>query len=74
VLYLPITVQITDDLYRFGNFFNHLDNFNGDDFLYLTSGGIPAAKPADEKGQRATLAKAESESEDEVLDGGEEGG
>lgn len=60
---------------RFGNFFNHLDNFNGDDFLYVTSEGIEAAKPS--LGPRkATLAKAElaAESEDEVVDGGEEGG
>lgn len=61
--------------YRFGNFFNHLDNFNGDDFLYLTSGGLAAAK-ASLGPQKATLAKAESasESEDVVVDGGEEGG
>ncbi|KAK2762636.1 tRNA pseudouridine synthase 1 [Arachnomyces sp. PD_36] len=57
----------------FGNLFNHLDSFNGDDFLYLTSAGIPAAKMS-KGGQKATLAQAESSSEDELVNNGEEGG
>ena len=29
---------------RFGNFFNHVDNFPEDAFLFVTSGGIDATK------------------------------
>lgn len=74
---------------RFGNFFNHIDHFQNNFFLYCTSGGIPAAKlvsaPTEkgaskgegnkaEKDQTAALAEVES-SEDEggLPDGGEEG-
>jgi tRNA pseudouridine38-40 synthase len=28
---------------RFGNFFNHVDDFANEAFLFVTSGGIPAA-------------------------------
>ncbi len=31
---------------RFGNFFNHIDNFASEAFLFVTSDGIPATKPA----------------------------
>lgn len=31
-------------VHRFGNFFNHIDHFQNNFFLYCTSGGIPAAK------------------------------
>lgn len=29
---------------RFGNFFNHVDNFPDEAFLFVTSGGIEATK------------------------------
>jgi tRNA pseudouridine38-40 synthase len=29
---------------RFGSFFNHIDHFPGDYFLYVTSGGVEAAE------------------------------
>lgn len=29
---------------RFSNFFNHIDNYANDTFLFVTSGGIPATK------------------------------
>ena len=29
---------------RFGNFFNHIDNFPAETFLFVTSGGIDATK------------------------------
>jgi tRNA pseudouridine38-40 synthase len=34
---------------RFGNFFNHVDNFANEAFLYVTSGGIPATRSAGNK-------------------------
>jgi tRNA pseudouridine38-40 synthase len=36
---------------RFGNFFNHVDNFADEAFLFVTSGGIPATKSAGGKTQ-----------------------
>jgi len=43
--------QIYERMYRdeekdnvFGNFFNHIDNFPSETFLFLTSGGIEASK------------------------------
>lgn len=36
----------TDLYYSFGSFFNHIDHFPADHFLYVTSGGISAAKLA----------------------------
>ncbi|KAL1955098.1 hypothetical protein VTO42DRAFT_9032 [Malbranchea cinnamomea] len=67
----------------FGNFFNHIDTFRNNTFLYVSSGGIPASKegkPAaaedQKKADKAALAEVESESEDEdeVAKSGEEGG
>jgi len=71
---------------RFSSFFNHIDHFSQEEFLYVTSGGIAAAKPslqsnasgdAQAEGnktgrisQREALAAIESENES----GGEEGG
>jgi hypothetical protein len=65
---------------RFGNFFNHIDHFQNNFFLYCTSGGIAAAKlvsaPTEKgtsketndkaaKDQSAALAQVESSTEDE---------
>ncbi|KMP00741.1 tRNA pseudouridine synthase 1 [Coccidioides immitis H538.4] len=64
----------------FGNFFNHIDTFREDSFLYVTSSGIPVAPEGatpstTETGKdKEALAEVESESEDEVVNGGEEGG
>ena len=67
----------------FSSFFNHIDNFSQEEFLYVTSGGIPAARPsvpptvssetghADRKSQREALAEVEPESDGEP--DGEEG-
>jgi tRNA pseudouridine38-40 synthase len=67
---------------RFGSFFNHIDHFPGDHFLYVTSGGVEVAEivsapgqknvekaAADHnagKSQKEALAEVESESEDEA--------
>ncbi|OJJ31009.1 hypothetical protein ASPWEDRAFT_31695 [Aspergillus wentii DTO 134E9] len=44
--------EIYDRIFReeeetnaFSSFFNHIDNFPQEEFLFVTSGGIPAAKP-----------------------------
>ncbi|EQL35884.1 tRNA pseudouridine38-40 synthase [Blastomyces dermatitidis ATCC 26199] len=63
----------------FGNFFNHIDTFQDSAFHYVTSGGIPASKSRGGTGKapmsgKAALKEVESESEDEVVNGGEEGG
>ncbi|KAI1942418.1 tRNA pseudouridine synthase 1 [Ophidiomyces ophidiicola] len=63
----------------FGNFFNHIDIFREDCFLYVTSSGIrePRAdmvRIAETGKDKEALAEVESESEDEVVNGGEEGG
>lgn len=40
--------------FRFTNFFNHLDSFNDNHFLYVTSGGISAASwPAQKQDDKA---------------------
>ena len=64
---------------RFGNFFNHIDSFRHNTFLYVTSGGISASKDKQaakdtSEADKAALAEVESEAEDEVVNGGEEGG
>ncbi|KAF9893429.1 tRNA pseudouridine synthase 1 [Aspergillus nanangensis] len=80
--------EIYDRIFReeeesnaFASFFNHVDHFGQEDFLYLTSGGIPAAarpsvpestegqETSDQTGrksQREALAEVESECEDET--------
>ncbi|PGH23648.1 tRNA pseudouridine(38-40) synthase [Polytolypa hystricis UAMH7299] len=74
-----------EEIDAFSNFFNHIDTWQENTFLYVTSGGIPASKSATAKegggkGEKkdnnaAALAEVESESEDEVpADGVEEGG
>ena len=55
---------------RFGNFFNHVDNFPDAAFLFVTSGGIEATKVAkDEQGKSmvkdALVAVEASDSEED---------
>ncbi|KAB8079020.1 pseudouridine synthase [Aspergillus leporis] len=80
--------EIYDRIFReeeetnaFASFFNHIDHFPQEEFLYITSGGIPAAKAVTQpsaaaaadsqqsekgrKSQREALAEVEAESEDE---------
>jgi tRNA pseudouridine38-40 synthase len=63
-------------------FFNHLDHFPTESFLYVTAGGIPASQrsslgttPAgDNKIEREALAAVESDAEgDDKPNDGEEG-
>ncbi|EDN10893.1 conserved hypothetical protein [Histoplasma mississippiense (nom. inval.)] len=61
----------------FGNFFNHIDTFQGNAFLFVTSRGIPASKPSGGSAKapmsgKAALKEVESESEDDLVNGGEE--
>ncbi|KAK2744677.1 tRNA pseudouridine synthase 1 [Onygenales sp. PD_40] len=62
----------------FGNFFNHIDTFQENSFMYVTSGGIAASKPTKtgpaQMSDKAALEQIESEPEDEVVNNGEEGG
>jgi hypothetical protein len=37
---------LTSLIFSFGLFFNQIDHYPGDDFLYVTSGGIRVARPA----------------------------
>ncbi|KAL4864451.1 hypothetical protein BDV12DRAFT_176114 [Aspergillus spectabilis] len=80
--------EIYDRIFReeeqshaFASFFNHIDHYAQEEFLYVTSGGIAAARPAVEHkagetsenkaagpkriSQREALAQVEMESEDE---------
>ncbi|PLB47109.1 putative tRNA pseudouridine synthase, partial [Aspergillus steynii IBT 23096] len=78
--------EIYDRIFReeeetnaFSSFFNHVDHFPQEEFLYITSGGISAAKPRPQtsvevskeedktgrKSQREALALVESESDNE---------
>lgn len=41
------------DLRSFSSFFNHIDHYAQEEFLYVTSGGIAAAKPALGPGEAA---------------------
>ncbi|PWY93273.1 tRNA pseudouridine synthase [Aspergillus sclerotioniger CBS 115572] len=82
--------EIYDRIFReeeesnaFSAFFGHLDHYSQEEFLYVTSGGIPAAKQAtvpttgpERKSQREALAEIEGGSDDESAapNGGEEGG
>lgn len=50
--------------HRFHAFFSHVDNFKSEDFLYLTSAGMSAAKQRTAKGEKAA-AVLDSESEEE---------
>ncbi|KAK2875181.1 hypothetical protein FQN49_001718, partial [Arthroderma sp. PD_2] len=71
--------------HSFGNFFNHIDSYKENTFLYVTSGGIDAATaPTAEataaqeedarKAESKLLAEVESESESELMNNGEDGG
>jgi len=76
--------------YRFSSFFNHIDHFPGEYFLYVTSGGVEAAQIASVsaekestkteandktgKSQKEVLAEVESGSEDEGVPPGGEEG
>lgn len=75
--------EIYDRIFReeeetnsFANFFNHIDHFPAESFLYLTSGGIPASqvsagtKSENVKAEEQALAGIESEEE---ASGDEEG-
>lgn len=58
--------------YRFGNFFNHVDNFPDEAFLFVTSGGIEATKVKKDKQDRSTnkdalVAVDASDSEEDEL-------
>ncbi|KAJ5438224.1 tRNA pseudouridine synthase 1 [Penicillium daleae] len=88
--------EIYDRIFReeeqtsaFGNFFNHIDHFQNNFFLYCTSGGIPAAKlvtapggkgTSKEEGDKAAkdesaaLAEVESSEDEGDLQNGEEEG
>lgn len=88
--HMHATKRILLTVSSFGAFFNHIDHFPEDNFLYVTSGGLAAAKPADQpkgdnsgdskdqkrgKSARQALADVEGESEPEGNVGnGEEGG
>ncbi|KAI5285535.1 tRNA pseudouridine synthase 1 [Ascosphaera atra] len=70
-----------EDSNGFSNFFNHIDSFDDDAFLYVSSGGIDAVTtrpgaPQKEKKKsgKAALAEVECESDGEVVNNGEEGG
>ncbi|KAL4938188.1 hypothetical protein BDV06DRAFT_201515 [Aspergillus oleicola] len=76
-----------EETHAFSSFFNHIDHYAQEEFLYITSGGVAAAKPATgpgeltaeesvaerRKSQRQVLAEVEQESEDERPRGEEEG-
>ncbi|KAL2832881.1 pseudouridine synthase [Aspergillus cavernicola] len=73
--------QEEQQTFAFASFFNHIDHYAFDEFLYVTSGGIPASKPPtgpgevegtknyatnlEGKPQKQVLAQVEMESEDE---------
>lgn len=50
----------TDFNRRFGSFFNHIDHFPQEHFLYTTAGGIAAAKLATAPTDSSEKPKAES--------------
>ncbi|KZZ87871.1 tRNA pseudouridine synthase [Ascosphaera apis ARSEF 7405] len=65
----------------FSNFFNHIDSFQDDAFLYVTSGGVDVVttRPGvpfkgKQKTGKAALAEVECESDGEIVNDGEEGG
>ncbi|KAL4889222.1 hypothetical protein BDV59DRAFT_195892 [Aspergillus ambiguus] len=60
--------EIYDRIFReevetnaFTSFFNHIDHYSLEEFLYLTSGGIPAARPAQQDPSAAQGTKDESD-------------
>ena len=65
---------------RFGNFFNHVDNFPDEAFLFVTSGGMEATKVKMDKQGRSTIKDAfvavdasDSEEEESGLSNAEDG-
>lgn len=65
--------------HRFGVFFNHVDHYPANTFMYLTSAGIAASQGADPRAKAGkakageeTLAGIESEPEEDAS--GSEGG
>lgn len=73
--------------YRFYTFFNHIDSYPQESFLYVTSGGMAAARldtpqeirkeKVDRRAEREALAAVEGEDQDDeanIPDNGEEGG
>ena len=43
---------------RFSNFFNHIDNFPDEAFLFVTSGGIEAAKARKDEQSKSRIQDA----------------
>ncbi|KAM5454281.1 tRNA pseudouridine synthase 1 [Microsporum audouinii] len=71
--------------HAFGTFFNHIDSYKENTFLYVTSGGLAACCASAEeptaaqeedarKAESKVLAEVESESESEFVNNGEDGG
>ncbi|EZF36391.1 tRNA pseudouridine(38-40) synthase [Trichophyton interdigitale MR816] len=71
--------------HAFGTFFNHIDSYKENTFLYVTSGGLAACSSSTtqptaaqeedaRKAESKVLAEVESESEAELVDNGEDGG
>lgn len=57
LLLLIIRPMLNQGLFpaRFGNFFNHVDSFASEAFLYVTSGGIRATRFAGSKSRDKDL-------------------
>lgn len=69
--------EIYERMYRdeekenvFGNFFNHVDNFPAETFLFVTSGGVEATKTKIEGGAGRAQQKAMVDDEDDEEDVG----
>jgi tRNA pseudouridine38-40 synthase len=76
---LRLLVCLLTSLHSFGVFFNHIDHYPANTFLYLTSGGIAASQVTDgatksKKGETSEEALAGIESEPEEDASGAEGG
>lgn len=54
--------------HSFGNFFNHVDNFPSETFLFVTSGGIEATTIKDQE-ISSTLARKKAEFVDAEIQG-----
>ena len=66
--FLMFEQDLTSVAHRYHAFFAHVDSFRGDQFLYLTSVGVPAAGST-----AASKDKAEAEDARAALDSGSEG-
>lgn len=74
-----LIVCLLTSIHSFGVFFNHVDHYPANTFLYLTSAGIVASQAPDgptksQKGERAEEVLAGIESEPEEDASGAEGG